>query len=63
MQYQGFFVLYRESEILPTETYFYIAKGIQDKILEELQNAGIKFKFESDMKDTEQAAEENIQSM
>lgn len=55
-------------EILPNEDGeepidFYIAKEIQDKILEELQNAGVKFKFESDMKDTEQAAEENIQSM
>ena len=55
-------------EILPNEDGeepidFYIAKGIQDKILEELQNAGIKFKFESDMKGNEQAAEENIQSM
>lgn len=30
MQYQGFFMLYRESEILPTETYFYIAKGNEE---------------------------------
>ena len=55
-------------EILPNEDGeepidFYIAKGIQDKILEELQNAGVKFKFESDIENTEQAAEENIQSM
>ena len=54
-------MLYRESEILPTVTYFYIAKGIQDKILEELQNAGAKFKFESNMEVNEQ--EKNIQSM
>lgn len=39
---------------------FYIAKEIQDKILEELQNAGVKFKFESDIEETEQAEEENI---
>ena len=40
MQYQGFFMLsniqkyrgmwHRESEILPTETYFYIAKGNEE---------------------------------
>lgn len=39
-------------EILPNEDDeepidFYIAKEIQDKILEALQNAGVKFKFES----------------
>ena len=53
-------------EILPNEDGeepidFYIAKGIQDKILEELQNAGAKFKFESNMEVNEQ--EKNIQSM
>ena len=53
-------------EILPNEDGeeaidFFIAKGIQDKILEELQNAGVKFEFGSNMEVNEQ--EENIQSM
>ncbi len=55
-------------EVLPDEDGeeaidFYIAKEIQDRILEELQNAGVKLKFDEDIEETEQAEEGNIQSM
>lgn len=55
-------------DVLPNEDGeeaidFYIAKEIQDKILEELQNAGVKLKFDEDIEETEQTEEKNIQSM